>query len=112
MVARDVEGRAGKARQLGDELSIAGEVGLGGLVFEDVAQLLVPEADPEVLAASIDAARERIASLRADAFRRSARPQLDRLSSLDASLDTSVARLVRRSIEPKSAQPTRKPLRR
>ncbi|MCA9637494.1 MAG: Hsp70 family protein, partial [Myxococcales bacterium] len=55
-------------------------------VFEDVAQLLVPEADPEVLAASIDAARERIASLRADAFRRSARPQLDRLSSLDASL--------------------------
>ncbi|MEZ4382575.1 MAG: Hsp70 family protein [Nannocystaceae bacterium] len=55
-------------------------------VFEDVAQLLVPEADPAVLLASVDAARERIAGLRSDAFRRGAIPSLDRLSAIEAAL--------------------------
>ncbi len=55
-------------------------------LFEDVAQLLVPEADPEVLAASVEAARERIAALRSDAFRRGEIAQLDKLSAIEANL--------------------------
>ncbi len=55
-------------------------------LFEDVAQLLVPEADPEVLAASVEAARERIAGLRSDAFRRGEIGQLDPLNAIEAAL--------------------------
>ncbi|MBK8264312.1 MAG: Hsp70 family protein [Nannocystis sp.] len=58
-------------------------------VFEDVAQLLVPLADPEVLAATFDVVRGRIAGLRADAFRRGAIAQLDRLSAVQADLDAA-----------------------
>src|SRR5690606_11040478 len=38
-------------------------------VFEEVAHLLVPAADPEVLRASVEAMRERLVGLRGDAFR-------------------------------------------
>ena len=41
-------------------------------VFEQVAHLLVPEADPDVLEASAAAMRDRLSGLRADAFRRGA----------------------------------------
>ncbi|HFE46881.1 MAG TPA: Hsp70 family protein, partial [Nannocystis exedens] len=55
-------------------------------LFENVAQLLVPEADPEVLAASVEAARKRIADLRSDAFRRGEIGQLDPLNAIEAAL--------------------------
>lgn len=38
-------------------------------VFENVVQLLVPEADPETLAATLEATGKRITTLRAEAFR-------------------------------------------
>ncbi len=55
-------------------------------LFEDVAQLLVPEADPEVLAASVEAAKKRIADLRSEAFRRGEIGQLDPLNAIEAAL--------------------------
>jgi molecular chaperone DnaK len=49
-------------------------------VFEEVAHLLVPAADPEVLQATAEAMRDRLVSLRGDAFRNGT-PQI--LGTLD-----------------------------
>ncbi|MEZ4452363.1 MAG: Hsp70 family protein [Nannocystaceae bacterium] len=55
-------------------------------VFEDVAQLLVPEASVDVLEANAGALRGRIAELRSDAFRRGAIQVLDRMNKIEAGL--------------------------
>ncbi len=57
-----------------------------GQVFEHVAHLLVPEADPEVLASTVVAIRGRLGELRTDAFRRGARDSIERLAKVDAAL--------------------------
>ncbi len=58
-----------------------------GQVFEHVAHLLVPEADPEVLASTVAAIRGRLGELRTDAFRRGARESIDRLSKIEIALE-------------------------
>jgi len=55
-------------------------------VFEDVAHLLVPEATPEVLLATLAAVRERVGTLRTDAFRRGAIAQIERLGAIEGTL--------------------------
>ena len=55
-------------------------------VFEDVAHLLVPEATPEVLGATVAAVRERVAALRTDAFRRGVAAQIERLGAIEGTL--------------------------
>jgi molecular chaperone DnaK len=57
-----------------------------GQVFEHVAHLLVPEADPEVLASTVTAVRERLGELRTDAFRRGSKESLEKLARIDAAL--------------------------
>lgn len=49
-------------------------------LFEHIAQLLVPEASVEVLEASVKAAEDRIAELRASAFRQGKRGMIDGLN--------------------------------
>jgi molecular chaperone DnaK len=72
---------AGSDVELTIELDRGGRLAARALVptldqsFEHVAQLLVPAADPEVLAASLGALRRRVDDLRAEAFRRGM-PQL------------------------------------
>ncbi|MCY0990287.1 Hsp70 family protein [Nannocystis sp. ILAH1] len=58
-----------------------------GQVFEHVAHLLVPEADPEVLASTVTATRARLGELRTDAFRRQARDSIERLGQVESALD-------------------------
>ena len=58
-----------------------------GQVFEHVAHLLVPEADPEVLASTVAAIRGRLGELRTDAFRRGARESIDRLGKVEQALE-------------------------
>jgi molecular chaperone DnaK len=60
-------------------------------VFEQVAHLLVPDADPDVLEASAAAMRDRVSSLRADAFRRGAGKAVERLARAEGDL-AAVAR--------------------
>ncbi|MBX7078230.1 MAG: Hsp70 family protein [Nannocystaceae bacterium] len=72
---------AGSDVELTIELDRGGRLAARALVptldqsFEHVAQLLVPAADPEVLAASLGTLRRRVDDLRAEAFRRGM-PQL------------------------------------
>ncbi|MBL8944324.1 MAG: Hsp70 family protein [Myxococcales bacterium] len=67
---------AGSDIELTIELDRGGRMSAKALVpaldqmFEHVAHLLVPAADPEVLAASLAALRQRVDDLRAEAFRR------------------------------------------
>ena len=49
-------------------------------VFEHVAQLLVPEASVPVLEASLKSATDRMAELRANAFRQGQKSTLERLN--------------------------------
>ncbi|MDC0674154.1 Hsp70 family protein [Nannocystis radixulma] len=58
-----------------------------GQVFESVAHLLVPEADPEVLESTVTATRGRLGELRTDAFRRQARDSIERLAKVESALD-------------------------
>ena len=55
-------------------------------MFEEVAQLLVPAADPEVLRASAEAMRERLTHLRGEAFRSGTPALLAVLDRVEASL--------------------------
>jgi molecular chaperone DnaK len=56
------------------------------LVFERVAELLVPDATPEVLDASLVSMRERLVALRADALRRDAPHALGKVTYLECAL--------------------------
>ena len=62
----------------------------GGQVFEEVAHLLVPDAAPEVLEATLRAMRDRLAELRTDAFRRGAGKMVEKLSGVERSLEEVV----------------------
>ena len=55
-------------------------------VFEEVAHLLVPAADPEVLQATVEAMRERLIGLRGDAFRNGTPQMLSILDRVEQSL--------------------------
>jgi len=70
----------------GGRLSARALVPATGQVFEEVATLFVPEATPEVLAASREALAQRLSSLRSDAFRRGDRAAVDRLGGLERQL--------------------------
>jgi molecular chaperone DnaK len=70
----------------GGRLSARALIPSTGQVFEEVATLLVPEATPEVLAASREALAQRLSSLRSDAFRRGDRAAVDRLGGLERQL--------------------------
>jgi molecular chaperone DnaK len=77
---------AGSEVELTLELDRGGQLSARALVpsldqvFEEVAHLLVPAADPAVLQATVEAMRERLVTLRGDAFRNGT-PQL--LTTLD-----------------------------
>jgi molecular chaperone DnaK len=70
----------------GGHLSAQALVPSLGQVFEHVAHLLVPDADHEVLEASAAALRDRVSTLRADAFRRGAAKTIDKLSKVEGEL--------------------------
>ncbi|HVI00087.1 MAG TPA: Hsp70 family protein [Enhygromyxa sp.] len=55
-------------------------------VFEEVAHLLVPAADPEVLQATVEAMRDRLMGLRGDAFRSGAPQMLGVLDRVEQGL--------------------------
>jgi molecular chaperone DnaK len=57
-----------------------------GQVFEQVAHLLVPSAEPAVLEKGLGATRERIAALRTAAFRNGLTRQIETLGGLDVRL--------------------------
>ncbi len=63
-------------------------------VFEQVAHLLVPEASPEVLVASLEATQKRVIELRSEAFQNKVISAIGRLNSIEArlaSLETDVS---------------------
>jgi molecular chaperone DnaK len=70
----------------GGHLSARALIPSQGLVFEHVAHLLVPEAAPEVLAASLAAMRERLRTLRADALRRDDPHALGKITFVECAL--------------------------
>jgi len=81
----------------GGHLSARALVPSQGVVFEQVAHLLVPDAAPEVLDASLAAMRERLAALRADALRRDDPHALGKVTYAECTLpeverDVSAAR--------------------
>jgi molecular chaperone DnaK len=70
----------------GGHLSAKALVPALGQVFEQVAHLLVPDAAPEVLEASLAAMRDRIVELRADAIRRDAERTIGKLTYVECAL--------------------------
>lgn len=70
----------------GGHLSARALIPSQSLVFEHVAHLLVPEATPEVLEASLAAMRERQRTLRADALRRDDPHTLGKLTFIECAL--------------------------
>ncbi|WP_437607503.1 Hsp70 family protein [Sorangium sp. So ce834] len=70
----------------GGHLSARALIPSQGLVFERVAHLLVPEAAPEVLDASLAAMRERLASVRESALRRNAPHALGKVTYVECAL--------------------------
>ncbi len=70
----------------GGHLSARALIPSQGLVFERVAHLLVPEAAPEVLDASLAAMRERLASVRESALRRDAPHALGKVTYVECAL--------------------------
>jgi len=70
----------------GGKLSARAVIPALGQVFEGVAHLLVPEASAEALAASQKSCAERLASFRADAFRRGDAQMLKKIHRTDAEL--------------------------
>ena len=78
----------------GGHLSARALVPSLGQVFEEVAHLLVPDATPESLTATLTAMRGRVKELRSDALRRDATRVLGKLAFADATLseiETDVA---------------------
>jgi molecular chaperone DnaK len=73
----------------GGRLSARALVVAVGQVFEEVAHLLVPEATPDVLAASLAAMRVRIARLRSDGFRTGQTASLRRLADVEVSFSAA-----------------------
>ncbi|XXX75380.1 Hsp70 family protein [Sorangium sp. So ce134] len=70
----------------GGHLSARALIPSQGLVFERVAHLLVPDAAPEVLDASLAAMRERLASVRESALRRNAPHALGKVTYVECAL--------------------------
>ncbi|MFL5358155.1 Hsp70 family protein [Archangium sp.] len=70
----------------GGRLSARALVPALGQVFEQVAQLLVPDATPESLQEGLTTARERVAMLRSSAFRRGASEVVSLLGYADPAL--------------------------
>ncbi|WP_437894648.1 Hsp70 family protein [Sorangium sp. So ce124] len=70
----------------GGHLSARALIPSQGLVFERVAHLLVPEAAPEVLDASLAAMRERLAAVRHAALRRDAPHALGKVTYVECAL--------------------------
>ncbi|KYF66138.1 Hsp70 family protein [Sorangium cellulosum] len=70
----------------GGHLSARALIPSQGLVFEGVAHLLVPEAAPEVLDASLAAMRERLASVREGALRRNEPHALGKVTYVECAL--------------------------
>jgi molecular chaperone DnaK len=70
----------------GGRLSARALVPALGQVFEQVAHLLVPDAAPEALEQNLAALRERLAALRADAFRRSDSKRIAALGDVEQTL--------------------------
>jgi molecular chaperone DnaK len=57
-----------------------------GQVFEGVAHLVVPEADPDALEAGVRALRDRVDAMRADAFRKGGARIIERLGEVERQL--------------------------
>ena len=70
----------------GGHLSARALIPAQGLVFEEVAHLLVPDAAAEVLEASMAAMRERLNALKADALRRDDPHALGKLTYVECAL--------------------------
>jgi molecular chaperone DnaK len=70
----------------GGRLSARALVPSTGNVFEEVAQLVVPEASPEALGGLAQALRARVAELRTGAFRRGTKATIERLNRAGAML--------------------------
>ncbi|APR84198.1 Chaperone protein DnaK [Minicystis rosea] len=70
----------------GGHLSARALVPALGQVFEQVAHLLVPDATPESLSATLEAMRARLRELRADAHRRDASRVIGKLTFVEVSL--------------------------
>jgi molecular chaperone DnaK len=70
----------------GGHLSARALVPALGQVFEHVAHLLVPDATPESLQATLDAMRARLRELRSDAHRRDATRVIGKLTFVEVSL--------------------------
>jgi molecular chaperone DnaK len=83
---------AGSAVELTLELDRGGRLSARALVpsldqvFEEVAHLLVPAADPEVLRATVDSMRARVMTLRGDAFRSGTAQMLGTLDRIEQGL--------------------------
>ncbi len=83
---------AGSAVELTLELDRGGRLSARALVpsldqvFEEVAHLLVPAADPEVLRATVESMRDRVMTLRGDAFRSGAPHMLATLDRVEQGL--------------------------
>ncbi len=71
----------------GGRLSASALVPVTGQVFEEVAHLLVPQAEPEALAASLTALKRRALELRTEAFRNGLVEALALLEGTEAELD-------------------------
>jgi molecular chaperone DnaK len=83
---------AGSAVELTLELDRGGRLSARALVpsldqvFEEVAHLLVPAADPDVLRATVDSMRGRVMTLRGDAFRSGTAQMLGTLDRIEQGL--------------------------
>ena len=83
---------SGSAVELTIELDRGGRLSARALVpaldqvFEEVANLLVPEAAPDVLRANMEVVQKRVIDLRADAFRNNNARMIERLNSIELEL--------------------------
>lgn len=75
----------------GGRLSATAQVPALSRVFSEVAHLVVPEASPTALSASIQAIRQRTAQLRTAAFGRNDKKLLAELSGVDGALEAAAA---------------------
>src|SRR5262249_55076248 len=75
----------------GGRLSASAQVPALSRIFSEVAHLVVPEATPAALQASIQAIRQRTADLRTAAFGRNDKKLLAELSGVDASLEAATS---------------------
>jgi molecular chaperone DnaK len=70
----------------GGRLSARALVPALGQVFEGVAHLVVPEADPEALEAGVRALRDRVDAMRVEAFRKGGAKLVERLGDIERHL--------------------------